>query len=172
MTSQNLIKENILNKRNRKRKRLKNSGKTIFEEYNFEFLIFGLFGLGFFLLWEDWNIKSLVWNGITRTALLVITFLRNSSVKIGNLLSGVETSDLIGIILILVGIVLVLNRARLRTIERHPNLTSCPKCNSGLRRVHRKTKHKIQSWLYFCKFKRFKCKSCSFDGVAMIEGKK
>ncbi len=172
MTSQNLIKENILRTRSRKRKRIINDGKTFIEEYNFEILVLGLFALGFFLLWEDWNIKSLVWKGITRTALLVITFLRNVSVKIGNLLSGVETSDLIGIILILIATILVLNRARLRTIERHPNLVSCPKCDSGLRRVHRRTKHKIQSWFYLCKFKRFKCKSCSFDGVAMIVGKK
>ena len=161
-----------MNKRNRKRKRIKNDSKTFFKEYNFELLILGLFTLGFFLLWEKWNIKSLVWGGITSTALFVITFLRNVSVRIGSLLSGVETSDLIGIILILIAVILVLNRARLRTIERHPNLVSCPKCDSGLRRVHRKTKHKIQSWFYLCKFKRFKCKSCSFDGVAMIEGTK
>ena len=161
-----------MSKRNRKRKRIKNDSKTFFNEYNFELLVLGLFTLGFFLLWEKWNIKSLVWSGITSTALFVITFLRNVSVRIGSLLSGVETSDLIGIILILIAVVLVLNRARLRTIERHPNLVSCPKCDSGLRRVHRKTKHKIQSWFYLCKFKRFKCKSCSFDGVAMIAGKK
>ena len=86
--------------RSHKRKRITNDGKTFIEEYNFEILVLGLFSLGFFLLWEDWNIKSLVWKGITRTALLVITFLRNVSVIIGNLLSGVETSDLIGIILI------------------------------------------------------------------------
>ena len=167
-----MIKENILSKRNRKRKRIKNNSKPFSKEYNFELLVLGLFTLGFFLLWEKWNIKYIVWVGITSTALFVITFLRNVSVRIGSLLSGVETSDLIGIILILIAIVLVLNRARLRTIERHPNLVSCPKCDSGLRRVHRKTKHKIQSWFYLCKFKRFKCKSCSFDGVAMIAEKK
>ena len=172
MTSQNLIKENILRTRSRKRKRITNDGKTFIEEYNFEFLVLGLFTMGFFLLWEDWNIKFLVWNGITSTALFVITFFRNVSVIIGSVISGVETSDLIGIILILIAIVLVLNRARVRTIERHPNLASCPKCDSDLRRTHRKTKHKIQSFFYFCKIKRFKCKSCSFDGVAMIDGKK
>ena len=158
--------------RNRKRKRINSDRKSFFQEYNFEFIVLGLFSLGFFLLWEDWNIKSLVWGGITGTTLYFITFLRNVSVRIGNLISGVETSDLIGIILILIGIVLVLNRARHRTIERHPNLTSCPKCDSGLRRTHRKTKHKIQSWLYVCKIKRFKCKSCSFDGVEMMKGRK
>ena len=161
-----------MSKRNRKRKRIKNNSKTFSKEYNFELLVLGLFTLGFFLLWEKWNIKSLVWSGITNTALFVITFLRNVSVRIGSLLSGVETSDLIGIILILIAIVLILNRTRIRIIERHPNLTSCPKCDAGLRRVHRKFMNKIQGWFYLCKIKRFKCRSCSFDGVAMIEGKK
>ena len=156
----------------RKRKRIKNNGKTLFQEYNFEFLVLGLFTLGFFLLWEKWNIKAVVWSFVTSYALYIITFLRNISVMFGSIISGVETSDLIGILLIFIAVILVLNRARIRTIDRHPNLTSCPKCDAGLRRVHRKTKHKIQGWFYFCKVKRFKCKSCSFDGIALLEGKK
>ena len=140
--------------------------------YNFDFLVLGWFGLGFFLLWEKWNIKSIVWSLITSNVVYIITFLRNISVMFGNVISEVETSDLIGIILILIAVFLVLNLARVRIMYHHPNITSCPKCDAGLRRAHRKTKHKIQGWFYFCKVKRFKCKSCSFDGVAMIEGKK
>ena len=172
MISQNLIKENILSQKIRKRKRIKSDGKTFYQEYNFEILILGLFGLGFFLLWERWNIKTLVWSTTSHIALSVVTFIRDISVRVGNLFSGVETSDLIGIVLILIGIVLILRRTRNRIIDNHPNLTSCPKCDAGLRRVHRKAKNKIQGWLYLCKIKRFKCRSCSFDGVAMIEGKK
>ena len=156
----------------RKRKRIKSDGKTFYQEYNFEILVLGLFALGFFLLWEKWNIKSLTWSTITKIVLSSVTIIRDISIKAGNIFSRVETSDLIGIILILVAIVLVLNRTRLRIIERHPNLTSCPKCDAGLRRVHRKTKHIMQGFVFFCKIKRFKCRSCSFDGVAMIEGKK
>jgi len=156
----------------RKRKRIKSDGKTFYQEYNFEILVLGLFALGFFLLWEKWNIKSLTWSTITKIVLSSVTIIRDISIKAGNIFSRVETSDLIGIILILVAIVLVLNRTRLRIIERHPNLTSCPKCDAGLRRVHRKTKHIMQGFVFFCKIKRFKCRSCSFDGVAMIEVKK
>ena len=84
----------------RKRKRIKNNGKTFFQEYNFEFLVLGLFTLGFFLLWEKWNIKAIVWGFITNSALYIISFLRNISVMFGNIISGVETSDIIGILLI------------------------------------------------------------------------
>ena len=170
--SQNLIKENILSQRKYKRKKIKSEGKTFYQEYNFEILILGLFGLGFFLLWERWNIKTLVWSTTTSIILSVVTFIRNISVRVGNLVSGVETSDLIGIILILIGIILILHRARNRIIDNHPNLTSCPKCDAGLRRVHRKTKHLMQGLFFLCKIKRFKCRSCSFDGIAMVVGKK
>ena len=172
MISQNLIKENILSQKRQKRKRIKSDSNTLYQEYNFEILILGLFGLGFFLLWERWNIKTLVWRTTNSIVLSVVTFIRDISVRVGNLVSGVETSDLIGIILIITGIILILHRARNRIIDNHPNLTSCPKCDAGLRRVHRKIMNKIQGWFYLCKIKRFKCRSCSFDGVAMIEGKK
>ena len=161
-----------MSQKRRKRKRIKSDSKTFYQEYNFEILILLLFGLGFFLLWERWNIKTLVWRTTTSIALSVVTFIRDISVRVGYLVSGVETSDLIGIILILIGIILILHRARNRIIDNHPNLTSCPKCDAGLRRVHRKTNHIIQGFVIFCKIKRFKCRSCSFDGIAMIEGKK
>ena len=161
-----------MSQRTRKRKRIKKNKISIYQEYNFEILVLGLFTLGFFLLWEKWNIKSIAWRAITSSALSIITFLRNISVRLGEIISGVETSDIIGIVLILIALVLVLNRSRNRIIDHHPNLSSCPKCDADLRRTHRKTMHKIQAWFLLCKFKIYKCRSCSFDGIAMVRGKK
>ena len=146
MTLQNLIKENILSQRVRKRKRIKNNYKPLYKEYNFEILVLGLFALGFFLLWEKWKIKTIFWKFVTNLVRIIVTFVRDVSVSIGNLISGVETSDLIGIILILVAFILVLNRARLRIINHHPNLLSCPNCEGDLKRTHRKMKHSIQEY--------------------------
>ena len=167
-----MIKENILGQRTRKRKRIKENRITYYQEYNFEILVLVLFALGFFLLWEKWHIKSIVWGAITYSTLRITIFLRNISVRAGEIISGVETSDIIGIVLILIAFILVLNRARNRIIDHHPNLSSCPKCDADLRRTHRKTMHKIQAWFLLCKFKRYKCRSCSFDGIAMVRGKK
>ena len=161
-----------MGQRTRKRKRIKENRISYYQEYNFEILVLGLFALGFFLLWEKWNIKSIAWGAITSSALNIITFLRNISVRVGEIISGVETSDIIGIVLILIALVLVLNRARDRIIDHHPNLSSCPKCDTDLRRTHRKLKHKIQGWFLICRIKRYKCRSCSFDGIAMGRGKK
>ena len=170
MTSQNLIKENILSQRVRKRKRIKNNNKSFYKDYNFEILVLGLFALGFFLLWEKWKIKSIFWRFVTDTTRIIVTFIRDVSVSIGNVVSGVETSDLIGIVLIMVAFILVLNRARIRIITHHPNLLSCPQCEGDLRRTHRKIKHRIQEFFLLCKIKRYRCRKCSFDGVAMIRG--
>ena len=46
----------------------------------------------------------------------------------------------------------------------------CPKCKGDLHRSHRKTKHKIFAVFLLCVIKRYKCRKCSFDGVAMIKG--
>ena len=161
-----------MSQKRRKRKRIKSDSKTFYQEYNFEILILLLFGLGFFLLWEKWHIKSIAWGAVTYSTLRITIFLRNISVRAGEIISGVETSDIIGIVLILVALVFVLNRARNRIIDHHPNLSSCPKCDADLRRTHRKTMHTIQAWFLICKFKRYKCNSCSFDGIAMVRGKK
>jgi hypothetical protein len=159
-----------LSQRVRKRKRIKTNNKSFYEEYNFEILVLGLFALGFFLLWEKWKIKSIVWRLVTNTARTFFTFVRDVAVSIGNVVSSVETSDIIGIVLILIAFMLVLNRARLRIILHHPTLSSCPNCEGDLRRTHRKLKHKIMESFLFCKIKRYRCRKCSFDGLAMIRG--
>ena len=79
----------------RKRKRIKENRMTYYQEYNFEILVLGLFAVGFFLLWEKWNIKSIAWEVITRSTLSIATLLRNISDRIREIISGVETSDII-----------------------------------------------------------------------------
>ena len=62
----------------RKRKTLNKRGNSFFEEYNFEILVFGLLSVGFFLLWEDWNIKSVTWSIITNIVRVVVTFIEST----------------------------------------------------------------------------------------------
>tara|TARA_B100000029_G_C17504557_1_gene933960 strand:- start:76 stop:567 length:492 start_codon:yes stop_codon:yes gene_type:complete len=158
-----------MSSRVRKRKILNKRGNSFFEEYNFEILVFGLLSVGFFLLWEDWNIKSVTWSIITNIVRVVVTFIRDFSVSIGNIISGVETSDIIGIVLILTALALILNRARMRVISNHPELSSCPNCNGGLSRSHRRKRHRALGLIVNRKLKRYRCRSCSFDGVAMTQ---
>ena len=155
---------------NRIRKRIKNKIhiESFYKKYNFEILVLGLLTLGFFLLWEKWKIKNIFWNFVTSIANFIVVTIRNIAVKFGNVISKVETSDIIGIVLILAAFLLILNRARMRIIRSHPSLISCPKCKGDLHRSHRKIKHKILAVFLLCVIKRYKCRKCSFDGVAMI----
>ena len=157
---------------NRIRKRIKNNNhiESFYKKYDFEILVLGLLTLGFFLLWENWKIKTIFWNFVTSIANFLVVTIRNIAVKFGNVFSKVETSDIIGISLILAAFLLILNRTRMRIIRGHPNLISCPKCKGDLHRSHRKTKHKILAVFLLCVIKRYKCRKCSFDGIAMIKG--
>ena len=156
------------------RKRVKKNKKTesFYRKYDFEILILGLFIMGFFLLWEPWQIKSIVWDFITKTARTGVILIRDIAVGLGTIISGVEISDLVGIALILIALILVINRARIRFIKSHLNISSCPQCEGGLHQTHRKMKHKLLEVLLFCKVKRYSCRKCSFDGIAMVTTEK
>ncbi len=123
--------------------------------------------MGFFLLWEPWKIKAIVWGFITSATRTIVNYIMDIAVRMGATISRVETSDLIGIILILVAVILIINRTRLRIINSHPSLSSCFKCKGDLRRTHRKMKHKLLEILLLCKVKRYSCRKCSFEGIAL-----
>ena len=156
------------------RKRVKKNKKTesFYRKYDFELIVLGLLLSGFFLLWESWHIKSIVWNFITKTARTGVILIRDIAVDLGTIISGVEISDLVGIALILIALILVINRARIRFIKSHLNISSCPQCEGGLHQTHRKMKHKLLEIFLFCKVKRYSCRKCSFDEFAMIITKK
>ena len=152
----------------RKRKRIYKKRKSFYRHYNFELLVFGLFLMGFFLLWEPWQIKIIVWDFITNAVRIFVNLITDIAVRMGETISKVETSDLIGLLLILIAMILILIRARNRIIRNHPSLSSCFKCEGNLRRTHRKMKHKLLEILLFCKVKRYSCRKCSFEGIAFI----
>ena len=137
----------------RKQKKITKTKKSFYRKNNFELFVLGLLLLGFFLLWERWKIKSIVWGFITKAARTSGNLIRDISVRIFAFISKVETSDLIGIALILTALILIINRTRLRIIQSHPSLSSCSLCEGGLRQTHRKMKHKLLEILLFSKVK-------------------
>ena len=165
-----MIKENILSER--KRKRITKTKKSFYRKYDFELIVLGLLLSGFFLLWERWQIKSIVFGFITKAVRTSVNLIRDIAVRIGTVISKVETSDLIGIALILIALILIMNRTRLRIIQSHPSLSSCSLCEGGLRQTHRKMKHKLLEILLFCKVKCYSCRKCSLDGIAIVTTKK
>ena len=161
-----MIKENILSER--KQKKITKTKKSFYRKNNFELFVLGLLLLGFFLLWERWQIKLIIWDFITKAARTSVNLIRDIAVRIGTVISKMETSDLVGITLILIALILIMNRTRLRIIQSHPSLSSCSLCEGGLRQTHRKMKHKLLEILLLCKVKRYTCRKCSFEGIALI----
>ena len=125
----------MANKRKRNTKK-RNSAYNFINDYNFEISAVILFGLGIFLLIEEMEIKTYVYKIIAElladTQNLLYTIMRFISIEI-------ETSDIVGIALIGIAIILIIIRVRQRMVNRKTKLDMCPDCGGSLHRIHKKT---------------------------------
>ena len=148
---------------------VKSSQRSYFREYNFEFTVVVLIALGIFLIVEDLEIKYYIYQFVKAFFFgigHIIKLIKNGAIY---LVSQFETSDLVGISLILLAIFLIAKRWRDRIIERHSILTECPNCNGHLVRTHRELNHKIMSLIYFITVKNYHCKVCKYKGIKMVK---
>lgn len=113
--------------------------QRLWTSYRVELIGLVVAGLGIFLLFEQLNLRRsfAAWFRTTVTASL--SRFHDLDVEVSSLLARLSLSDLIGVVLILVAVVLVLWRLRWRLLNA-PTLSSgsCPKCGGPLHRVHRK----------------------------------
>ena len=139
--------------------------RSFFREYSFEFIVVGLFGLGVFLLMEKMSIKSYIGNFFVTIVKGVINFVTDLFEFVTDYLTQIETSDIVGILLICASFVLVYLRIRFRIIQRNAYLPECPSCGGDLRRIHRHPKYKILGFFLMARYKQFSCKKCEFEGI-------
>ena len=148
--------------------------RSFFKEYDYEILIVSLFLLGIFLLVEELEIKTYLYQ-IIRWFLFsigdMIKIIRNSILLLFKD-KNYELSDMVGVFLILFALNLAAKRWRDREIRRSPLLNECPKCGDKLQRIQRTYKQKIVSKIYFAQIKNYICKSCNFNGMKMINKNK
>jgi hypothetical protein len=148
---------------------VKSSQRSYFREYNFEITVVILITLGIFLIVEDLEIKYYIYQFVKAFFFgigHIIKLIQNGTIYV---VSQFETSDLVGISLILLAIFLIAKRWRDRIIERHSILTECPNCSGHLVRTHRELNHKIMSFIYFVTVKRYHCKACSYKGIKLVK---
>ena len=151
-----------------KRKGISKSGqKKFLKEYNFEIIVVFLIGLGIFLLVEDLEIKGYLYKFIKGFFFGIGDIVQFFSNAITFLVRQFETSDLVGISLILIALLLIANRWRERMIERYLILNNCPNCDGNLLRIKRTLKHKITSLVYFVDVKNYSCKNCDYNGIKL-----
>ena len=141
--------------------------KKFLKEYNFEIIVVFLIGLGVFLLIEDLEIKGYLYKFIKGFFFGIGDIVQFFSHAITFLVRQFETSDLVGISLILTALLLIANRWRKRMIERYLILNNCPNCDGNLVRTKRNLKHKITSLVYFVDVKNYSCKNCDYNGIKL-----
>ena len=122
-------------------------------------------GSGFFLLFEEMQIKSELLFILNNILIFIIEIISSSLRIVRNIISIFEISDLVGIILIIISVFLILRRIRIRIIQRFNKLGDCPKCGKDLLRKRRTTNQKILSWIFYIKMMHYSCSKCDYHGL-------
>tara|TARA_B100000959_G_scaffold272941_1_gene322876 strand:- start:100 stop:594 length:495 start_codon:yes stop_codon:yes gene_type:complete len=152
-------------KRRRHRRKKRSQEITFFQDYGFEITVVFLLGSGIFLLLERMKIKTYLFNVL----LVSINFIKNMVMSIlsfgANIVRSIETSDIVGVILILVALGMVAHRTRGRIIRRYSELNACPQCGEGVHRTHRTLFYRLLAKVLSAKVMLFTCKKCDFRGV-------
>ena len=147
----------------------KSRPQPFLQEYNFEITVVVLLALGIFLLVEDMEIKHYLYIFIRAIFFAIgdiIKLFKHGFIFVYN---QFEQSDLVGISLILLAVILIANRWRERMIERFSQLNKCPKCGGHIHRIRRNLKQKVLSVVYFVNVKHYHCKSCSYKGIKLVK---
>ena len=145
-----------------RRKRKHPSDRSFFDSYWFEITVAGLIGLGIFLLLERLEIKEAIWLAVVWSAHRVGGTVRSLARSVGAFLHRGETSDLVGIALIVGAMILAACKLRLRAIRRHPPLPQCPQCSAVLQRVHGSLIRRLLGLALWVRIRHYSCDECGF----------
>lgn len=136
---------------------------SIVKKYHFEFLIASLILLGSFLLLEDFELKESLKNFSIQIyeGIKYIIFLSLDSIF--KYIMKIESSDIIGLILIFSAIILMFLRWRNNLLYQYSSSEFCFNCKGKLQRIRRKFKIKIFAFLIRLKIKKYQCKDCKLQ---------
>ena len=85
-----------------------------------------------------------------------------------DLLFPMQRSDIVGIILIVLALLIIGARFRFRMIERQQVVDvdeRCPKCQSDLTRMHRKLIHRLLQLVFRVRITLYACEKCPFQAA-------
>ena len=142
--------------------------KQLLREYRVELVALLMALLGLFLLVERMQIRVTIFS-FMRAAW------RTVSVAVWAVVSAVvyrilhtTVSDMIGLALIVLAILIVLWRLRLRLRSQLQTRSTCPVCGGELRRTHRRWQDRLLSRLVV-PVARYRCKNeeCRWEGVGV-----
>jgi len=131
----------------------------------FEILALILFGIGVFLLLERLQIKSIAYRALVSSYRATAELFSNVANGATAALERVERSDLVGVVLIVVAIVMLVLGLRRRAIRRSLPLLEgapCPECGEVLERVRRTLAQRLLQTLFVIRIRPYACRKCSF----------
>jgi len=155
----------------KRRRKTKRHEKSIFREFSIEIIIGVIFLFGVFLLFERMEIKSYVFHGIVGTLKSITDAFSDMLGSILGIADVFETSDIVGVSLIIIAFLLLTVRVRQKAIIRYHDLDECPECSGDLMHIHRNMPQRMFSKIFLLKIRRYKCKSCDFEGFRMRASK-
>ena len=122
-------------------------------------------GSGIFLLFEKMHIKSELLSFFNTIILFIKEIILSILLFVTNIITRIEISDLVGMILIFISLILIYRRIRIRIIQRFNQLSDCPKCGQDLNRKRRTINQKILSWILYAKIMNYSCSKCDYHGL-------
>ena len=134
---------------------------SFLKKFRFEILSLLLLGAGLFLLLENLEIKQILFR---KCKWVLSVFLDVASYPV-RLLSQIQQSDIVGLVLVVLAVSILGARIRFRIIQRHQGLDSgsqCPKCSGDLTRIHRKLIHRLLQPVFRVRITRYTCQKCAF----------
>jgi len=131
----------------------------------FELVALTILSLGIFLLVEHLQIKVLISRALVRWAGIAVDAASSAWAVISSVLTRVERSDLVGIVLVVIALLMIAYSLRLRAIARHPDVPAdkeCPRCHRDIHRLPRRLLVRVTELLLWIRIRRYGCSKCSF----------
>lgn len=140
--------------------------------FRYEFTIVILFLVGGFLLVERTDISAVLTGWLKSGLNFIINGITGGSRSAYDYFSSFETSDLVGILLILVAIHLLILRGRKKLTVQYGNIHACPYCNhEKMKRVKRFYWHKLLGYSLMLRTKHYRCLSCNKSTITFSQMK-
>ena len=144
-----------------KRKKIKRRRNSLIKRYSFELLILFLILTGVFLLVENMEIKSTIIYYVTGLMKFGLQFFQSIITSLSGFIQSREGSDIIGMGLIFLAIILLYFRYRKMILTEWNSGKNCPGCESKMVRKKKESKHKILAKIFFLKVRHYSCAKCN-----------
>ena len=148
-------------RRQAKPKKSEESRRTnLLWEFRFEFLALILFGLGVFLLLEQFKIR--VW--LAQVAIAAFGSVKETVIWLVGATSVIEKSDIVGIVFVISAVLLIGFDIRSRVLRWHEGIEAeplCSKCGKQMSRTRSSKFQQLLAHVFRVRIKRFFCTKCA-----------